>query len=770
MSQTGEKGKFPEAAGYVGFANLPNQVHRKSVKKGFEFTLMVVGESGLGKSTLINSLFLTDLYPERYIPGAAEKIERTVQIEASTVEIEERGVKLRLTVVDTPGYGDAINSQDCFKTIIQYIDNQFERYLHDESGLNRRHIVDNRVHCCFYFISPFGHGLKPLDVEFMKAIHSKVNIVPVIAKADTLTLKERDRLKRRILDEIAEHGIRIYQLPDADSDEDEEFKEQTRVLKASIPFAVIGSNQLIEVKGKKIRGRLYPWGVVEVENPEHNDFLKLRTMLVTHMQDLQEVTQDLHYENFRSERLKRTGRAVEEDVVDKDRILMQKEAENAGDDCSNAGSDANEASRRVKSFPSSTATCRDEQRSGKNTSSTMTTNVRYKSRLVKSGRLVLSVAMDALILQERLVERLLSPRIRNAKLKDQEKQYVGFATLPNQVHRKSVKKGFDFTLMVAGESGLGKSTLVNSLFLTDLYKDRKLLNAEERINQTVEIIKHTVDIEEKGVKLKLTIVDTPGFGDAVNNAECWKPITDYIDQQFEQYFRDESGLNRKNIQDNRVHCCLYFIPPFGHGLRPVDVEFMKALHEKVNVVPLISKADCLTPSEVKKLKDRVREEIDKFGIKIYQFPDCDSDEDEEFKQQDKELKESTPFAVIGSNTVVEAKGQRVRGRLYPWGIVEVENQSHCDFVKLRNMLIRTHMHDLKDVTCDVHYENYRAQCIQQMTSKLTQDSRIESPIPILPLPTPDAETEKLIKMKDQELKRMQEMLQKMQQQMHEQEQ
>ena len=45
----------------------------------------------------------------------------------------------------------------------------------------------------------------------------------------------------------------------------------------------------------------------------------------------------------------------------------------------------------------------------------------------------------------------------------------------------------------------------------------------------------------------------------------WKPVADYIDQQFEQYFRDESGLNRKNIQDNRVHCCLYFISPFGHG-------------------------------------------------------------------------------------------------------------------------------------------------------------------------------------------------------------
>uniref|UniRef100_A0A8C6X128 Septin-type G domain-containing protein n=1 Tax=Naja naja TaxID=35670 RepID=A0A8C6X128_NAJNA len=128
--------------------------------------------------------------------------------------------------------------------------------------------------------------------------------------------------------------------------------------------------------------------------------------------------------------------------------------------------------------------------------------------------------------------------------------------------------------MVAGESGLGKSTLVNSLFLTDLYKDRKLLNAEERIVQTVEITKHVVDIEEKGVKLRLTIVDTPGFGDAVNNTECWKPVADYIDQQFEQYFRDESGLNRKNIQDNRVHCCLYFISPFGHGY-----ELNQPIHE-----------------------------------------------------------------------------------------------------------------------------------------------------------------------------------------------
>ena len=42
----------------------------------------------------------------------SEKIQQTVKIDASTVEIEERGVKLRLTVVDTPGFGDSLNSVD----------------------------------------------------------------------------------------------------------------------------------------------------------------------------------------------------------------------------------------------------------------------------------------------------------------------------------------------------------------------------------------------------------------------------------------------------------------------------------------------------------------------------------------------------------------------------------------------------------------------------------------------------------------------------------
>uniref|UniRef100_A0A8C6L696 Septin 4a n=1 Tax=Nothobranchius furzeri TaxID=105023 RepID=A0A8C6L696_NOTFU len=314
-------------------------------------------------------------------------------------------------------------------------------------------------------------------------------------------------------------------------------------------------------------------------------------------------------------------------------------------------------------------------------------------------------------------------RLRTENSADQDKEYVGFATLPNQVHRKTVKKGFTFTVMVAGESGLGKSTLINSLFLTDLYKERKVPNAEERIGQTVDIVKHMIGIEEKGIKLRLTIIDTPGFGDAVNNIKSWKHIEDYIDQQFEQFFRDESGLNRKNIQDNRVHCLLYFVSPFGHGLRPLDVECMKALHEKVNIIPLLAKADSLTQAEILKKKMKIREDIRQFGVNIYQFPDCDSDEDEDLKTQEQFLKDSIPFAVIGSNIQVESKGRKFRGRSYPWGVVEVENPVHSDFLLLRNMLVRTHMQDLKDVTREIHYENYRAQCIQNMTRMMVLERK-----------------------------------------------
>lgn len=47
--------------------------------------------------------------------------------------------------------------------------------------------------------------------------------------------------------------------------------------------------------------------------------------------------------------------------------------------------------------------------------------------------------------------------------------------------------------------------------------------------------------------------------------------------------------------------------------------------------------------------------------------------------------------------------------------MSVEDPLHSDFLLLRNMLVRTYMQDLKDVTQEKHYENYRAERIHKMT-------------------------------------------------------
>lgn len=111
----------------------------------------------------------------------------------------------------------------------------------------------------------------------------------------------------------------------------------------------------------------------------------------------------------------------------------------------------------------------------------------------------------------------------------------------------------------------------------------------------------------------------------VSYFRSFQEIVGYLERQYDDILAEESRIKRNpRFRDNRVHALLYFIPPTGHAyvfqtccvwnvlsdtlrrLREMDIELMRRLSPRVNVIPVIGKADSLTPSELRGFKKRVR--------------------------------------------------------------------------------------------------------------------------------------------------------------------
>lgn len=96
--------------------------------------------------------------------------------------------------------------------------------------------------------------------------------------------------------------------------------------------------------------------------------------------------------------------------------------------------------------------------------------------------------------------------------------------------------------------------------------------------------------------------------------------------------------------------------------------------------------------------------------------------------QARDLIASMPYSVIGSETDVQTSdGRVVKGRQYLWGVAEVENENHCDFVKLRDLLIRVDMLDLVHSTEEQHYEAYRQQQMETRKFGEARPRKLDNP-------------------------------------------
>ncbi|AQZ17356.1 SPR28 (YDR218C) [Zygosaccharomyces parabailii] len=290
--------------------------------------------------------------------------------------------------------------------------------------------------------------------------------------------------------------------------------------------------------------------------------------------------------------------------------------------------------------------------------------------------------------------------------------------------RRNGNKEYRLRLLVLGERGLGKSTFLNNLCGKLIFSEQEKSNAvpdasQAHVSPDVNIITEQVELDDERTT-PVDIILVPGCGDCIDNTSTPDKIKDYLDAQFDLVLNEELRIKRSRVEsDSKAHVCIYFIRATSRGLRDFDIEVMKQLGDRVNIIPVIGKADMLTEKELQLNKQLIMRDINTHKINVFDFKN-DKLQDSLLEVgsplssqcPDIYIREMLPFALICGNTeIISADGQKNHIRNYCWGQLLVEDSANSDFIFLKNILLGSHLQELKDVTNDVFYENYRTKML-----------------------------------------------------------
>ncbi|MEW5302830.1 MAG: hypothetical protein WDW36_005573 [Sanguina aurantia] len=254
----------------------PHKIWKKKYIK-----VMVVGDSGLGKTTLIKSLISipgerVQVHDGSHTP--VSQFSRDPESLCSTIswrDEEDRCIWV-YRIQDTPGYGDELDVYKNLGMIIEFLNVQDQKWLQLEQSRDRKEdlseLEDPRVDLCLFCIPP--HRLRPLDLKYMYELGLHVPIVPIVTKADTMTIREANVYRQEVANKIAnpmlpgiKDKINVFKF-ERDTLERSGIVDQAQTL-PPLPDPPLYWPE-----------RRYPWGTAEAFNREHSDLLSLRSLLL----------------------------------------------------------------------------------------------------------------------------------------------------------------------------------------------------------------------------------------------------------------------------------------------------------------------------------------------------------------------------------------------------------------------------------------------------------------------------------------------------------
>ncbi|EJS44434.1 shs1p [Saccharomyces arboricola H-6] len=323
---------------------------KKEYRRGITYTMLFCGPTGTGKTTFANNLLETSIFPHKYQYGenrANISSNPDVKVIAPTKVVSfnskngipsyisefdplranlEPGITITSTSLElggnkgqekpetneddtvffnlimTHGIGENLDNSLCFEEVTSYLEQQFDIVLAEETRIKRNpRFEDTRVHVALYFIEPTGHGLREVDVELMKSISKYTNVLPIITRADSFTKEELVQFRKNIMFDVDRYNVPIYKFEIDPEDDDLESIEENQALASLQPFAIITSD-IRNSENKYVRE--YPWGVISIDDDKISDLKVLKNVLFgSHLQEFKDTTQNLLYENYRSEKL-----------------------------------------------------------------------------------------------------------------------------------------------------------------------------------------------------------------------------------------------------------------------------------------------------------------------------------------------------------------------------------------------------------------------------------------------------------------------------------